>query len=360
MANSAKKLSFFGRLASVAYHHKWIVVLAWIVGLVLVIALGRTAAGEYATRFSIPGSESEKAQDLLTARFPARSGSSAQIVFNTPPGEPALTDAENTARITAILTEAKSLPDVSAITPPSPATISADGHTAFATVQYKVQSRALPMASAKALVALIDRSSAPGFTVEGGGQVVLRTERAGFASSEAIGIGAAAVILLFAFGSIVAMGLPILTAVVSLLGSLSLIGLAANFFDMTDFTPAFAAMIGLGVGIDYALLVITRFREGLHTGHSVEDSTRLAVETAGRSVLFAGTIVMIAMLGLTAIGISFIGALGIAAAIVVGLSVIAALTLLPAMLSIAGRRVDSLSIPLFRTQEGDHEASVWF
>jgi len=355
-----RRASLFSRLASIAFHHKWKVVAGWGILLVAIFALARVASGSYATRFSIPGSESQRAMNLLTERFPARSGSTAQIVFHTAPAGPALADPAIAARISAILAEARSLPDVGAVSPPSATTTSADGHTAFATVQYAVESRMLPRASVSALVGMVERANSADLTVEGGGQVVARMEQSGFASSEAIGVTAAAVILLFAFGSVVAMGLPILLALVSLGGSLSLIGLSARLFDMTAFTPAFAAMIGLGVGIDYALLVVTRFREGLHSGHTVEEATRVAMETAGRSVLFAGTIVIIAMLGLMAIGIPFIGAIGVAAAIVVALSVVGALTLLPAVLAILGKRVDALSIPFFRTTEGNHEASVWF
>lgn len=354
------RTSVFGRLAHIAYHHKWLVILGWAIGLVVVFFVGRAAAGSYATTFSIPGTESQKATDLLKQRFPARSGSASQIVFHTDASGPALSDPAIAQKVTAVVDQAKALPNVTGIVAPSAATTSADGHTSFATVQYGVQANALPLSSAQALVSLVEKSTSSELTVEAGGQVVSKTEQKGFASSEVIGVAAAAVILLLAFGSAVAMGLPILAALVSLGGSLSLIGIATRFFDMTSFTPAFAAMIGLGVGIDYALLVITRFREGIHSGHSVEDSVRLTIATAGRSVLFAGTIVIIAMLGLEAIGIAFIGAIGIAAAIVVALSVVAALTLLPAALSIVGRRVDALGIPLLNTKQTGHESSFWF
>ncbi len=355
-----RRASVFSRLASIAYHHKWKVVAGWAMVLVAIVVLGRTASGSYATRFAIPGSESQKAIDLLSERFPSRSGSTAQLVFHTGPEGPELAEPGTAARIAAIVAEARALPDVAAVTPLSVTTTSRDGHTAFATVQYAVQGRALPRTSVDALVSLIERTDSGDLTVEGGGQVMERAERSGFASSEAVGVSAAAVILLLAFGSVVAMGVPILLALVSLGASTALIGISARVFDMTAFTPAFAAMIGLGVGIDYALLIVTRFREGIHSGHTAEESTRVAIETAGRSVLFAGTIVIIAMLGLLAIGISFIGALGIAAVIVVALSVVAALTLLPAVLAIVGKRVDSLSIPFFRTTEGNHESSPWF
>ncbi len=354
--------TLFGRLARVAYRHKWLVVGGWALALVAVFVLMRALPATYETKFSLPGSESQRALDLLKQRYPARSGSSGQIVFHTDASAPALTDPAVTQQVTGIVEQAKALPAVSAVTSPfdQPGAVSADGHTAFATVQYAVDSHSLPAGAAQALVSFVEHSGGNGLTVEAGGQVVASTERAGPGSSELIGVAAAAVILLIAFGSVVAMGLPIIAALVSLGTSVAIIGVASRFLDMTQFTPSFAGMIGLGVGIDYALLVITRFREGIHSGHSVEDSVAVAVGTAGRSVLFAGTIVMIALLGLLLIGIPFIGALGVAAAIVVGVSVVAALTLLPATLAIVGTRVDALGIPFFQNKETGHESSVWF
>ena len=315
-----KTRSMFDLMGHAAYHHKWKVIAAWIVGLALIITAAALWSGSYATTFSIPGSESQKAADLLASRFPAKSGDSSDIVFNTPANGPALTDPALKARIDSIVAEARKLPDVTGVNSPfdHPAAMSKDGHTAFATVEYGISADSLPKTSAEALVSLVDSSTGNGMTVEGGGPVVGITEQGGLGSSELIGVAAAAIILIIAFGSIVAMGVPILTALVSLGGSFACSVSRRSFMDMTSFTPSFASMIGLGVGIDYALLVITRFREGIHRGWSVEDAVAIAVGTAGRSVLFAGTIVVIALLGLTVIGIPFIAALGVAAAIVVG------------------------------------------
>lgn len=359
-SSSSRRPSLFARVGSVAYHHKWKVVGGWVASLIVLVVLMATVGNQYSTTFTIPGSESQTAADLLHARFPAQAGSSAEIVFHTDNGAPALSTMKD--QITAIVGETAKLPDVTAVQSPfeTPGAVSADGHTAFATVHYDRQASDLPLASPKALVSLVEASGGNGLTVEAGGQVVQVTESAGMGSSELIGVAAAAVILIIAFGSVVAMGVPILAALISLGASIALIGLATHFLDMTSFTPSFASMIGLGVGIDYSLLVITRFREGLHRGWSVEQSVVTAVDTAGRSVLFAGAIVIIAMLGLTLIGIPFIAALGVAAAIVVAVSVLAALTLLPAVLGIVGRKVDSLAVPLFKSSETGHDDSMWF
>ncbi len=265
-------------------------------------------------------------------------------------------------RIEAVLAEAATLPDVAGVTSPydNAGNVSEDGAVAFGTVQYATQLTEIEPADAEQLVELIERASGDGLVVELGGEIAQIAERPEPASSELIGIAAAALILVVAFGSIVAMGVPIITAVVSLGGAIALITLSASVLDMSSFVTTFAAMIGLGVGIDYSLLVITRFREGLHSERTVEDSVAIAVDTAGRSVVFAGLVVMIAMLALNAIGIPFVGALGTAAAIVVGMSILAAVTLLPAVLAILGHNVDRLTIPLFASKQSNHHESGWY
>ncbi len=347
--------SIFTRWGTFVTRRKWYVAGASVLVLASLLTLSAATSAGYANTFSLPGSESQKATDLLTQHFPAQAGRSARIVFHS---EAPLTDPATQQRVTDILARVKALPDVIEVSSPytQAGRISADGHTAFATVQYPNKT----IGSATQLVTLIEQSSGTGLTVEGGGQVIEQTERSGLGSTELIGVAAAAIILVIAFGSIVAMGVPIVTALFGLGGSIAVLGVATNFMDMSSFTPSFAAMIGLGVGIDYCLLVLTRFREQLHTGHDVEESVALALDTAGRSVLFAGTVVLIALLGLTLMGVPFVAALGVAAAIVVVLSVVTALTLLPALLAILGRRVDALGIPLMKTQEGQHEGSVWY
>lgn len=359
MQDITTRRSFVEKLGHAAYHRRWWVVGGWIAGLAIAFALVAGVGGTFADSFKIPGSESQQAIDLLQQNFSAQSGGSGQVVFKADPG---LQDAVVRPRIEAILAEAATLPGVTGVDSPYNASdnISPDGTIGFATVRYDRQVSDIPLADAEQLLELVERSAGDGLAVELGGEIARVVEVGEPGSSELIGVLAAAVILVVAFGSIVAMSVPIITAVVSLGGAIALISLAANVLDMSSFVTTFAAMIGLGVGIDYSLLVITRFREGLHNYRSVEDSVAIAVGTAGRSVLFAGIVVMIAMLGLNTIGIPFVGALGTAAAIVVGMSVLAALTLLPAVLSILGHGVDRLTIPFFASRQADHHDSVWY
>jgi RND superfamily putative drug exporter len=357
-APSTASRSFFRAWATFAVRRKWPVFIASALLLAGMLAGAAFFGGSFTTKFSIPGSESQKAADLLTAHFPQQGGTSARIVFQS--DVPVTDDAVRT-RIEALLAQAAALPGASDVSSPYQQTnaVAADGRTAYATVQFPKED-ATSKASAKQLIRDVDASAGNGLTVEVGGPIIEHNERQGLGSTELIGIAAAAIILLVAFGSIVAMGVPIVTALFGLGGSLAILTILARFFNMGSFTSSFASMIGLGVGIDYCLLVITRFREQLHTGHTVDESVAIAVDTAGRSVLFAGTVVIIALLGLTIMGIPFVAALGVAAAIVVALSVLTALVLLPALLAILGRRVDSWAIPFLKTTESGHHESVWF
>jgi RND superfamily putative drug exporter len=347
--------SLFQRWGAFVARRKWPVAAAGVVTLAAVIAVSTLFGGTYATKFSLPGAESAKAATLLTDHFPAQSGKSARIVFHS---DSAITDPQTQQRIAGILDQAAKLPDVVSVSSPSAqsGSISADGHTAFATVSYPDTN----ITSAGQLVKLIENSNRNGLTVEGGGQVIEQGERSGVGSTELIGVAAAAIILLIAFGSIVAMGVPIVTALFGLGGAVAGLGVMARFMNMSSFTPTFAAMIGLGVGIDYCLLIITRFREQLHRGHSVEEAVAISLDTAGRSVLFAGAVVVIALFGLTLMGVPFVASLGIAAAVVVVCAVVTALTVLPATLAIVGRRVDALGIPFLKSEESNHEGSVWY
>lgn len=349
-------MSWFERWGRFASRHKWFVVGGWFIGLALLIASTSAFGGTFATEFELPGSESQQARDLLRDRFPERGGDSATIVFFAEHG---VADEAVRGRIESILDEASRFDGVVMISSPfeDADSVSGDGRTAFAAVRYAEEA---PDGAAKALTQLVDRSGGDGLTVEVGGNVIEQTEQEGPGASEIVGITAAAVILLVAFGSLVAMGVPIIAALFSLGAAIALLGIMARFLSLTDFTPQFAAMIGLGVGIDYCLLVLTRYREGLHAGEDVEDAVAVAMNTAGRSVLFAGTVVVIAMLGLTLMGIPFVAGLGIAGATVVVTSVVSALTLLPAILAIAGRKVDALSIPFLQSQETGHMESIWF
>lgn len=347
------------RWASFAVRRRWRVLGAWVLLIVLLGVTGVAAGGDFTDNFSLPGTESQRATDLLEERFPSQAGDSATMVFQAPAG---INDPTVRQQIDGVLAEAATLPEVSGVVSPydNPAAISADGTIAYATIQYAKLTPDMNVEDLQLLVDLVERSSTDGLLVEAGGQVVQQVEQPEFGGTEFIGVGAAMIILLIAFGSVVAMGLPIATALAGLFAGMLGIGIAAAVVDIGTFTPAFGAMIGLGVGIDYALFVVTRYREGLHSGFSVEESVVRSVDTAGRAVAFAGIVVIIALLGLYAIGIAFIAAIGLAAAIVVGFSILVALTLLPALLGFAGHKVDRLRIPGLHTVETPGQRTVWF
>ena len=344
------------RWARYAARHGWRVLAGWLVFVVALGVVAVTLGGNFVASFSIPGADAQRATDLLKERFPSQAGDSATLVFQDASG---VNTPEARARIESALATAATLPEVGSVSSPyaRAGAISSDGTIAYATVQYTKQADNIASASVDALTTLVDSSAGNGLRVEAGGQVIANTEQAPPASSELIGVAAAIIILLIAFGSVIAMGVPIATALVGLGTGFLGITLSTLLFDMSTFTPAFAAMIGIGVGIDYALFVVTRFREGLHNGLDVVEAVVTAMDTAGRAVIFAGTIVVIALLGLFAIGIPFVAALGVAAAIVVAMAVLVAITLLPALLGLVGHWVDRLRIPgLHAVETGDTRA----
>jgi RND superfamily putative drug exporter len=318
-----------------------------------------TAGGDFVDSFTIPGAESQKAVDLLEEKFPSQAGDSARAVFFAEAG---VNDPAIKARIDQFVAEAATLPEVVGVVSPfdNPGAISADGRYAYAVVQYDLPSSEVEIDNAKEFVKLVDNSGGDGLTIEAGGAIVSNTEVAFGGLSEIIGVIAAMIILIIAFGSLVAMGVPVITALIGLFIGIMLTTLAANFFDMSTFTLSFLAMIGLGVGIDYSLFIVTRYRQGLHNGHSVEDSVARATDTSGRAVVFAGLIVAIALLGLLAIGIPFVGALGIAAAIVVITAVAIAVGMVPAVLGALGHKIDRLKVPGLSHGHDNDTNGFWF
>jgi putative drug exporter of the RND superfamily len=332
--------------------------LVWAVALVVLIVALTQFGGTYSNSFKLPGSEAQAAQDLLVAKFPARSGDSSDLVFQADAG---IADPAIRQRIEALIATVKSLPGVTGVDSPYdvPGDVAPSGEIAHTTVQWGKTGKDLNLNQVKAFIAASDAAAGNGLRVEEGGRAVAMTERSSF-SSEAVGLIAAVFILLIAFGSVVAMGLPIGAALFALGSAFPILGLAANFAPLPEFAPQFAAMIGIGVGIDYSLLVVTRFREGLHTGKNVEESIVAAVLTSGRAVIFAGVVVAVAFLGLFAMGLPFVAAMGAAGAIVVGTSVLVALTLMPALLSLAGKRIDSWRLPFLHSTEGVDVKSGWY
>jgi len=328
-----------GRLGAFVHRRRGRVVLAWVAALVAIIALGPLLKGSSNANFETKGSESERASALLKERFPGRSADSVTVVWKA-------SDARSPQvqqRVNAFLQRAERLEAVGAAGPPR---VSRDGRIATTTLELDRAGFDVPDASGTKLIDLAKQSSGDGLTILLGGNVIRNAEGGG--SPEGIGLLAAAVVLLIAFGSIVAAGLPLAVALFGLGISTSLIGVLANVVDVPDFAPAVAGLLGIGVGIDYALLVLTRFRATLNGGADVERAVVEAVATSGRSVLIAGTTVLISVLGLFLMGVSYLQGVALSASLAVLVVMAAAVTLLPALLSLAGPRVNKLRIPALR------------
>ncbi len=344
--------------------HRKTVILAWIVALVGVGMLAGSVGSSFSENFKLPASDSQEAFDLLETRFPAQSGDTATIVYRAQGGVEA---PATERRMESVFAEIAKQPHVSEVASPyagdGAAAVSEDGRIAYATVQFDQIADKLDKAEVKRVMDLARGASGDGLQVEIGGQPVeeARNEEEGGDITFLVGLSAAVIVLLLTFGTVVAMGLPILTALFALGVGLSLVTLGTHVFDTADFAPQLAAMIGLGVGIDYALFILTRFRNGLDEGLEPREAAIAAVDTAGRAVLFAGVTVIIALLGMMLLGLSFLYGVAMAAALAVLMTMIAALTLLPVLLSLAGRWVDRLRIPgLGERHLSTAEDTRWF
>jgi RND superfamily putative drug exporter len=334
------------KLARWSTTHRLYVVIGWIVLLFAVNAFAQSAGTSYSNNFTLPNSDAQRAADLLQKSFPAQAGDRDTIVYKVSSGT--VTDPAVKARMSAMFAEVAKLPHVAAVISPyagaaAGKSISADKRIAFATVVFNEKANLLPKSAPERVVEVARAAGKPGLQVELGGQAIEATEQAGFGISTAVGLLAAIVILLLTFGSVVAMGLPIITALFGLGTGLGAIALFTHVVDTPNFSSELAAMIGLGVGIDYALFILTRYREAYATpGPTFEnprESVVQALDTAGRAVLFAGTTVVIALLGMMLLGVSFLYGVAISASIGVLLVMLASLTLLPALLTTFGARV---------------------
>jgi RND superfamily putative drug exporter len=350
----------FERWPLFAARHPKAVLAATVAVLLLFGSLYITGRGTFGYEgFRLPGTESQELFDMLEDRFPSTSGDQATVAVRATAG---VSDPEVMGRMDTLVDDLEGLPDVVGVTSPygMPAAISADGTIARITVQYAQRVSEIEDASAYELIDVVERHSTAGFTAEVGGQVVESVEGEAPGESELIGAAAATVILLIAFGSVVAMGLPLVTALIALASGFFLVSVGASYVNMASFTVQFSAMIGIGVGIDYSLLMVTRFRESLEKGFGVDDAIVRASGTAGRAVLFAGGTVVVALLGLWAANISFVGYVGTAAALVVAFAVIAALFVLPAMLKLTGGYIDRWKLPGYSGPVGENQAGFGY
>ena len=331
--------------------HRLLVVLAW--GLLLLgLGAGTLAKGSaYSSSFSLSGTDSTQAQQLLDQAYKGQSGDTATLAWHVDSGTVKASSVEKS--IDSALATISKQSDVSGVASPYTAggagQISADGKTAYATISLNDAGSSLSKGQADALIAEAHAVEQPGLQVEVGGTSVENALQSPAENSEAVGIAAAAIVLFLAFGSLFSMLLPILTAAAGVGGGLLAVGLLSHAMGIASFAPTLGALVGLGVGIDYALFIVTRHRNGLLAHEPVEESIGHAVTTSGRAVLFAGGTVCVALLGMLVLGVGFLDGVAIATSLIVAITVLASITLLPALLSYLGPR--ALSRRQLRKQE---------
>lgn len=323
------------------FRHKWSVILLWLMVL-LGTGMGGGALGEkYADVLDLPDTDSSRAVALLQEAFPDQAGESDTVVWQVPSGS--VRDAAVREEILTLLDEIGRQPDVGAVISPytgaTAAQISRDGRTAYATVTFTKPAGEIGVDHMKGLVEAVDEAGREGLAVEVGGPSVVLAEAPPARLSEVVGVLAAAVVLLIAFGSFFGMLLPILTTLFAVGTAISGIGLLSHVTTVPQVSTMLAALVGLGVGIDYALFIVTRHRKGLLGGLPPERAVVRAVDTSGRAVIFAGGTVCVALLGMFVLGMTFLNGVAVAAALTVATTVLAAVTLLPALLGVLGMRV---------------------
>ena len=320
--------------------HRRLVVVGWIVALIAANGIAQAVGTSYNSNYRGPSTAgSQRAIDLLQKSFPARRGDSATIVFNS---KAPVTTLAVRNQIDTLLSKLAAFPHVSGVVSPysSAHAISSTGHIAYATVLFDERSFQLDTSLLNRLISTAERARTSSLEIQLGGQPIEQVQPPKTGPATIIGILAAVVILLITFGTAVAAGLPLLTALLALGTAIGLITVLTHVLDVVNFTPQLAAMIGLGVGIDYALFVVTRYRAGLDAGVEPDEAIVTAMDTSGRAVLFAGVVVVIAMLGQLLVGVSFLRGPAVGSSLTVLLTMFAAITLLPAVLSKLGRGID--------------------
>ncbi|MBJ7470991.1 MAG: MMPL family transporter [Solirubrobacteraceae bacterium] len=337
-ASAEPLLARIGRMS--VRRRRWVLV-AWVAVLLLAVFGGHRVAGDWAVDYSTPGSESKAAAETISQEFPNLAADSLLVTWRSEDG------AKAPAARAQVETQLQRLADVPDVGEASfaQARISPDGKTGLIEVPLQAQPATVALDSGERIVEVATSASSDAAQVRFGGLVMQQSQQ-GSTSSEGVGLTFALLILLLTFGSIVAAGLPIATALFGIGTGAAIVGILATFMDVPDWAESVALMVGLGVGIDYALLILTRHRAGLAGGLSVEDSVARALATAGRSVLIAGGTVVISLLGLLLMGLPYLVGVAFAASFSVLVVMVASLTLLPALLGFAGRRIDALAIPL--------------
>jgi RND superfamily putative drug exporter len=347
---------FVGSCAS----HPWRTIGIWVAIVVAIFGANATFGGKFTNSTTIPGSEAQAATDLLTAKFPAAAGDATQVVFSD---DQPLTSSDGRKAVAAATEAAKGVPGVIAVGDPytqKNGALSQDRRIGFMNVQFDEKASDLDneqIVQIQGDVKESVESTGTGVEVELGGPVI-DAEMIESQTSEGLGFAAAIIVLLLVLGTAVAMGLPIILAIVSIATGMSLLLLACRLFDFHNITPILAVMIGLGVAIDYSLFIVTRFRQELAKGKTPTDAATTAGSTAGRAVIFAGTTVAISISGLALVGIPFVALMGYGTAIAVIVSVFTAVTLLPAVLAKVGHGIDRLKLPFTKDPNEKREGGL--
>ena len=337
------------RLGAFSARRRLVILGGWVLLLAVLGALAGTVSGTTSSSYSIPGTEGQKALDLLSTKFPGTGGASARVVVAAPDGH-TLNEPAYIAAAKRSLAEIAKAPQVIGVTPYDRATVSKDGRIAFVDVSYAVSVDKISDRAKDALQAATKPASAAGLQVEFSGGVVSTTAKAG--NSELYGVLVAFIVLIVTFGSLVSAGMPLLMAIWGVGAGLLGITALSGAVELSSTAPALALMLGLAVGIDYTLFILSRHRTQLRDGMEVRESIATATATAGGAVVFAGLTVVIALCALTVVGIPFLSIMGLAAAATVAITVLIALTLLPAVLSLIGDRVGKGRIKILsRRQE---------
>ncbi|HET8658054.1 MAG TPA: MMPL family transporter [Micromonosporaceae bacterium] len=335
-----RRRSVFERLAAWSYRRRWWALALWVLVLVGVTAGAQAVGSDYHNDFSLPGTQSQEAVDTLKRHAPAQAGGTITVVMEHPSG---LATPAVKQRVDSMLADIKrSSPHVVDVVSPdmNQGTVSRDGTVGYASVQLDVLDAEMPYADVRDMIATAGRAEGDGLKVALGGEAVRAAEEPESSGGEYMGIFAALVILVILFGSLLAATLPVVIAIFAVGSTVGLVVLASHLASVADFTPPLMMLVGLGVGIDYALLVFSRYRSELVHGADRERAVSIALDTAGRTVFFAACTVVLALIGLVALGLGALQGVALAVALTVLMTMVASLTLLPALLAIFGRRIE--------------------
>ena len=350
------------RLGLLTARRKWIVLAVWIVGIAALATMAKTFGSNTSNNLDLPGTNSQAATNLLATRFPPQQNGGNPLIFHTQTGK--VTDAKNKQAVEAAYKQVKTLPHVASVVDPfsqqGASQINKDEQAAFISILLDVGGSELTQDIAESVLQAGNPGVKAGMEVAVGGSVETELSEPDTGSSDVIGLIAAAIILAFTFGTLVAMGLPLVSAVLGLIAGLSLITVLGHAVTVPTIAPTLATMIGLGVGIDYALFLATRHRDNRKQGMEIHESIAMAVATSGSAIVFAGTTVVIALLALLVAGIPLATSLGYSSAVAVVTAVLAALTLLPAVMAIVGKHIESARLPTaLRPSPKDVDRGFW-